>query len=184
MSDPYSKFYNSNNYTIPTTEQTYFLQNYGQVTGQYNNVTRDYNIAQGVSNPADLSTRPPRDINLRYVTVENSSPEKPVGIAITDAHYRGVPDPNANNVLFTPLGPVNFKPPPIKFSLAPGEIRHLGINTIGSPMQFIHILDLSTKAYLGDPCPFRTDANQFVLREGINKWFVQGFHRPSYAAAK
>lgn len=157
-------YYGKNNYEIPATRQDYFLKNYGRVLGEYNNVTRDYNIAQGVSHPSDLSNHILRDINIRYVTVENSSPENFVGIAVTDAHY------------MTPI-------PPIKFSLAPGEIKHLGINTIGEPMQYIHMLNLRTGLYLGDPQPFRTDANQFVLRDGINKWFVDTFHRPSYNAA-
>jgi hypothetical protein len=127
-------------------------------------VTRDYNVVQGVSHPSDLSTQVIRNYNVRYVTVENSSPHNPIGISI------------ANSFEMTPI-------PPIKFSLAPGEIRHLAINTIGGQMQYIHIIDLNSKKHVGDPYAFRTDSNQFVLRDGINKWFVTPYKRASYNAA-
>jgi len=127
------------------------------------NQVRDYNVAQGTSHPSDLTHQIIRDYNIRYVTVENSSTE-PIGVAITGSQLME-------------------QTPPVNFTLAGGEIRHIGINTIGSPMQFIHIIDLETRRHVGDPYPFRTDANQFVLRDGINKWFVQAFKRPSYRAA-
>jgi len=129
------------------------------------NQVRDYNMAQGVSHPSDLSYQIIRDINIRYITIENSSQIYPVGIAITDSPYE-------------------FHVPPINFSLAPGEIRHLGINTIGGPMQYIHILNLETGKHLGPSYPTETNSNQFVLREGINQWFVHPFHRSTYRAAK
>lgn len=127
--------------------------------------TLDYNIAQGVSNPSDLAPQIIRDINLRYVTIENSSVDNAIGIAI------------ANSYEMNPR-------PPIKFSLSPGEIRHIGVNTIGEQMQYIHMIDLVTKNHVGDPYALRTDANQFVLRDGINKWWVSPFHRPSYHATR
>ncbi len=126
------------------------------------NQVLDYNVAQGTSHPSDLTHQIIRDYNIRYVTVENSS-SRPIGVAIT-------------GVLSTD------DIPPINFSLAGGEIRHLGINSPGGPMQYIHIIDLKTKRHVGDPYAFRTDANQFVLRDGIAKWFVQAFKRPSYRA--
>ena len=127
-------------------------------------VVRDYNVAQGYTHPSDSTHQIIRDINLRYVTVENSSPYTPVGIAIADSWE---------------IHPI----PPINFSLAPGEIRHIGINPFGENMQYIHILDLKTKRHIGQPSEFRTNSNQFVLREGINKWFVDYFRRPSYTAS-
>jgi hypothetical protein len=127
-------------------------------------VVRDYNVAQGVTHPSDLTTQIIRDYNIRYVTIENSSPTTPLAVSIADSWE---------------MEP----PPPIKFTLAMGEIRHIGINTIGEPMQYIHMFSLLNKKYLGEPYPLRTDANQFVLREGINKWFVSPFRRPSYNAA-
>jgi hypothetical protein len=128
-------------------------------------ISRDYNIAQGVTHPSDLAPQIIRDINLRYITIENSSVDNAIGIAI------------ANSYEMNPR-------PPIKFSLAPGEIRHIGVNTIGEQMQYIHMIDLISKNHVGDPYALRTDANQFVLRDGINKWWVQPFHRPSYHATR
>lgn len=126
------------------------------------NVVREYNVVQGTSHPSDLSTQILRDINVRYVTVENSSPQ-PIVVAISeDYHIDQIPPKN--------------------FLLAGGQIRHIGINTIGEPMQYIHILDYQNGNRVGDPYAFRTDANQFVLRRGINKWFVQAYKRPSYRA--
>ena len=127
------------------------------------NQVRDYNVAQGSSHPSDLTHQILRDYHIRYVTVENSS-TAPIGVAITASQ-----NPE--------------QAPPINFTLAGGEIRHIGINTIGGPMQFIHIIDLRSKKHVADPYPFRTDSNQFVLRDGINKWFVQAFKRPSYSAS-
>jgi hypothetical protein len=125
------------------------------------NIVRDYNVFQGTVHPSDNQII--RDYNIRYITIENSS-AKPVGIAISEDQYSH------------PVG--------INLSLAGGEIRHLGINSIGSPMQYIHIIDLSNKTSLGTPSPFRTDGNQFVLRETVgDRWFVQVFKRPSYRAA-
>lgn len=133
----------------------YIPQNY--------NIVRDYDKAQGTTHPADLSYQIIRDYGLRYVTVQNSS-TRPIGIAITTY---------AN-------GPV----PPILFSLVGGEIKHLGVNDHGGPMQFIWMLDLQTKQPVGSPAPMRSNANDFVLRDGLNKWFVHYFRRATYAAAK
>lgn len=127
------------------------------------NHVRDYNLSQGTTHPSDLTHQIIRDYNIRYVTIENSSPENGVGIAISDDYTMTVT-------------------PPVNFTLAPGEIRHIGINPPGSPMQYVYIIDLDTRARVGDPYAFRTDSNQFVLRDGINKWFIQPFKRPSYRA--
>lgn len=128
------------------------------------NKVQEYNVLQGTSHPSDLSTQILRDINSRYITVENSSPTMTVGIAVTTSYM-------TNHL------------PPIDFYLNPGEIRHLGVNPPGDTLQSIHIINPETKYWLGDPYPLRTDANQFVLRHGINKFFVQPFKRPSYRAA-
>ncbi len=127
------------------------------------NIIRSWEMSQGVSSAQDLSYQIIRDYNIRYITVQNSSPH-PVGVGITT--YISGPTPQ------------------IRFMLAAGEIKHLGINSIGSPMQYIWLLDVQTSLPVSEPTALRTDANDFVLRNGINKWFVQFFHRPSYAAAK
>ncbi len=135
----------------------------GQVKPFFGNILQDYNIAQGTTHPSDLSIRPPRDINLRYITIENSG-VIPVCISIS---ISGLLCPS----------------PRINYCMKPGEIKHVAINPPGSPPQFLHIFDAITFKIVGDPYELRTDANQFVLRNGINKWFVQPFKRPSYRAA-
>lgn len=132
------------------------------IWGDYNTIT-DYDKLQGTTHPSDLSYQIARDINSRYITVENSSPN-PASVAITT--YLSGPTPE---VLFT---------------LAGGEIKHLGINSHGGPPQYIWILDYQTKEPVSQPTLIRSNANQLVLRDGINKWFVHFFRRPSYAAAK
>jgi len=127
------------------------------------NIVRDYDKAQGTTHPSDLSYQIIRDYGLRYVTIENSS-VRPIGIAVNT--YSS--------------GPI----PPIGFTLVGGEIKHLGVNDHGGPTQFIWILDLQTKKPVGQPSPMRSNSNQFVLRDGINKWFIHYFARPSYSAAK
>lgn len=123
------------------------------------NITRSWNEAQGFTNVADEITLIRRDINIRHVSIENSSPDNSVGIAIT-TYFEG---------------PI----PKIQFVLGCGQIKSVGINTIGGPMQFLWILDLKG-CPLGPPKDFRTDCNQFVLRQGLNKWFVQTFQNVGY----
>lgn len=129
--------------------------------GNYN-ITRDYNKLQGVTHPSDTSYQIIRDIGVRRVSVENSS-EYPVGVAITT--YVSGPTPNT------------------LFTLARGEIKHIAINSQGGPPQFLWILGYETQQPSGAPTPFRTDANQFVLRQGTNKWWVQAFKQPSFNAS-
>lgn len=124
-------------------------------------ILRDYNKAQGTTHPSDLSYSIPRNINIRYITVENSSP-RPIGIAITPYLSGPIPD--------------------ISFSLVGGEIKHLGINPQGGPPQYIWILDLNSKKPVSSPTLIRSNSNSLVLRDGMNKWFIQFYIRPSYSA--
>jgi hypothetical protein len=125
-------------------------------------ITRDWNQTQGYTHPSDEHIQIRADINVRHVSIENSS-ERPIGVAIT-TYYQG-PLPN------------------IQFVLNGGELKSVGINTIGGPMQFIHILDPQTKMPVGSPTAFRTDCNSFVLRDGLNKWYVQFFKTTGFRAA-
>jgi hypothetical protein len=123
-------------------------------------VCRDWNMAQGFSNPADETVMIRRDLNIRKVSVENSSPDQGVGCAVT-TYYEG------------PL-------PKIQFRLSPGEVKYIGINSIGSPMQFLWYVDLKSGKPLGTPIAFRTDCNQFVLRQGLQKWFCHTFQTAGF----
>lgn len=129
----------------------------------YQNITRDYEKAQGVTHPTDLSYQIPRDVNIRYITIQNSS-TRPIAFAITS--YLSGPTP------------------PILSTLVAGEIKHLGVNSHGGPPQNIWILDPQTALPVGSPTCIRSDANDLVLRDGVNKWWVNFFKRPSFAAAK
>jgi len=129
----------------------------------YHNLVRDWSKSQGFTSAQDDNIQRRRDLDVRYITIENSS-VRPVGIAIT-AYYSG------------PL-------PKRQFIVEGGEIKNLGINLPGDNMQFIWMVDPETSKPVGTPYPTHTNINSFVLRDGINKWFVQGFHRPSYAASK
>nr|QBK85734.1 MAG: hypothetical protein LCMAC101_03290 [Marseillevirus LCMAC101] len=131
-------------------------------SGSHNQVA-DYNKLQGVTNPADLSYQIRRDIGARYITVENSA-QRPTSVAITTYMYGHTP-----KTLFT---------------LHAGEIKHLAINSQGSTPQFIWILGYETGEPVSQPTLIRSNSNQLVLRDGLNKWFVQFFHRAVFAAAK
>lgn len=127
------------------------------------NHVRDFDKVQGTTHPSDLHVQIRRDVNLRYITVENSS-TRPRAVAITT--YISGPTPQ------------------ILFTLAAGEIKHLGINSQGGPPQFIWLLDVQTGMPVGASTLIRSNSNQLVIRDGLNKSFIHFFARPSYAAAK
>jgi hypothetical protein len=126
------------------------------------NIVRDWNKLQGFSSATDEHIMIRRDINVRHVSIENSS-ERPVGVAITT--YMG--------------GPL----PPRQFILQGGEVKDIGINSIGQAMQYIHLLDLETKLHVGMPQPLRTDCQSFVLRDGLNGWFIHNFKKSCFTPA-
>ncbi len=118
------------------------------------NIVRDWNKVQGMTHPSDEHIQIRRDVDVRRIAVENSS-ERVVSIAIMP-YYDG-PLPNS------------------QFTLQGGDIINVAVNNVDGPMQYIHILDPKSKKYVGKPYPLRTDSNSFVLRDGINMWFVQAF---------
>lgn len=125
------------------------------------NTVRNFNKLQGTTHPSDLHVQIRRDINNRYITVENSS-IRPIGFAIVS--YVS--------------GPV----PKILKTLLPGEIVHLGINSQGSYPQYVWILSPETSQPVSRPCLIRSTSNSLVLRDGVNKWWVDFFSRPVYSA--
>jgi len=124
-------------------------------------IVRDWNKAQGMTHPSDEVYQIRRDIGLRRISIENSSISTPVAIAIES--YFGQPP---------------FPVP--QFTLRPGQISNIGVNSIGGPMQYVYVYDVATGALLGTPAPLRTDSNSFVLSEGLNKWNVQAFKTMGY----
>ena len=142
-------------------ENTSRLYNVGNHSDKYN-IVRDFDKVQGTTHPTDLSYQIRRDIGVRYITVENSSPY-PIGVAI--------------------MPYMSGETPRINFILERGEIRHLGINSHGGPPQFIWLLDVNTKLPVGESTMTQRNSNSFVIRQGLNKYFIQLFQRPSYRAA-
>ncbi len=126
------------------------------------NIIRDYDKVQGTTHPSDLAYQILRDYNVRYINIQNSA-IRPIGVAIQS--YLSGPTPE------------------VLFSLAGGEIKHLGINSQGGPTQYIWLLDLQTGLPVATPTALRRDANAFVLRDGVNKWYISFFTFPSYNAA-
>lgn len=127
------------------------------------NIVRNWELLQGMGSVTDEHIQIRRDIDSRLVSIENSG-QRRIGIAITT--YYGDPLPV------------------IRFIMEPGEVKAIGINSQGSPMQYIHLLDPVTGLRVGPCTSFRTDCNQFVLRDGENLWFVQCFQRTAFRAAK
>lgn len=118
------------------------------------NIVRDWNKAQGMTHPSDEHIQIRRDIDIRRISVENSS-ERSISVAIMPYYDGPLPDP--------------------QFTLKGGEIKNVGVNLFDGPMQYIHILDPITKKPVGKPYALRHDANSFVLRDGVNMWLVQPF---------
>jgi hypothetical protein len=119
-------------------------------------------MIQGMTSPTDSSIQILRDINYRYITVENSS-NRPIGIAIRTYIIKSAPE--------------------IDYIIPGGAILHLNINSQGGPTQYIYLLDPQSKKLVGEPTCIMRTSNQLVLRDGLNMWFVSFFHRPTYRGA-
>ncbi len=124
------------------------------------NVVRDYNMLQGTYHPSDLAYMVIRDINVRYIIVENDSSTKNIGIAITTMSD----------------GPV----PSIQKILQPKEAVHLGINPPEQNQQYLWLLDPYTKLPVGHASVLLHNTNQFVIRQGTNKWWVSKYRMVGY----
>jgi len=121
----------------------------------------DYNKLQGTYSGPDLIDRIPRDINHRYITIENSS-DRTFACAINA-------DPNTC-------------PTKSNFLIGPNGIKELGINDLGtSSSQWLWIINPRGKP-MGPPTILDNATNQFVIRNGENVIFVQRFHRAGYKA--
>lgn len=124
----------------------------------------DYNKLNGVDHPSQNSWQIRRNIDARAITVENSS-TRPVGVAISTG------------------GCCDSFQPKMQFIIEGGEVKFLGINSYGDPLQFIHLLDPTTGKPVGHSCPLSNDSNQYVLRDGLNAWWTQRYKNTGYKAA-
>lgn len=133
----------------------------------FRNITRDTLREQGMTSIGDWSVQALRRIDTRLISVQNSSPTSAVGIAFTT--YLGG------------AGPV----PKILKVLRPGEDINISVNSRGlSDTQTLWMLDPRTGHPVGVPETLKSNANAFVLRDGLQKWFIQAYRFPSYNAAK
>jgi len=122
------------------------------------NIVKDYNKHQGVYHPTDHGIR--RSLDVRRVSIENSS-DRSIGISINRSGEESE----------------------INFVLAGGETKFVGINTVGEGSQFIILYHPVTNKRVSFPTLLSTESNAFVLRDGINNWFVQKFHYAVFNAA-
>lgn len=127
------------------------------------NIVRNYNELQGWSRPYDTIGRPPRDINGRHISIQNSS-YQPIGVAVTSY---------ADGII-----------PPVRYTMRPGQILEISINSFGDNPQWLWLLDPVTGKPVGDINDFRSDSNTLVIRQGVNQWWVDYFWFPTYAAQK
>lgn len=117
---------------------------------------------QGVSYQSQLKYQPRRVLGTKHISIENSSPTDLAHFAITNNHVEE--DASALTTI----------------TLGPGKSVQLSVNAPGETPQFIHILNKSSKYIgesfcLGPSYAIRSDAQSFVLRHGLNSWFVQPF---------
>ena len=131
-----------------------------------NNIVRDYNKVQGTVYPSDGLGRIRRDINVKYITVENSS-NRPI--------IAGISANRCNFDLDT-----SFTVP---FIVQGFETKHLGVNPVGSNDQFIRLFDMNSKMPVSDTYIIMRTINSFVLRDGQNKWWIQRFNKPDFNAS-
>jgi hypothetical protein len=127
---------------------------WGQYPKNAYNIVRSWDKVQGMTHPSDETAQIRRDINVRKISIENSS-ERNISISLMP-YYNG------------PL-------PTAQMTLKGGEIKNIAVNVVDGPIQYIHLLDPITRKPVGNPTALRTDSNSFVLRDGINMWFVQAF---------
>ena len=131
------------------------------------NITRDWNQVQGTTGVEDDLWAIRRDINVRHVSIENSSPYRSIGIAIQTYYILDLTEV-----------------PKIQFVLKPGEIKDIAINSHGDTLQYIYLLNPeSGKNYgkmVGNPSPLQTDGQQFVIRSGVNLWWTQKYKNAGY----
>jgi len=126
------------------------------------NKVQNYSMLQGVTHPSDLSYQVIRDINSRYITIENSS-NRTIGVAI--ATY------------------ICGETPKIMFLIVPGQVHHLGVNSHGEVTQYIWLINPENGLQVSDPKSIQSNANQFVCRDGINGWYIHTFKMAAYRAS-
>lgn len=127
------------------------------------NIIRNWNQVQGTTGVEDDLWKIRNDINVRHISIENSSPNHSIGIAIQTYYLLG-----------------STEVPKLQFILRPGEIRDLAVNPHGSELQYIYLLNPQTNKMVGSPSPIQSNAQQYVVRDGINKYWIDRFKSSGY----
>lgn len=124
------------------------------------NIVKDWNKVQGYTDATDEHQLIRRNINYRYVSIENATKAN-IGFSIEKS--------------------MTVKSQP-RFVLPPKGIKDLAVNeynnTYDYGIQYIRLFDGDRE--IGHPCPLTTDANEFVIRESKGHAFVHKYHRPVY----
>lgn len=154
------------------------------------NKTVDWLEAQRYSDPGEEAYVTRRDLGARRVQVDNAG-SKPVMIKITTdpktvvkwseltyPTYFTDQTPIPRGMDYEKLNASEY--PGTTFLIYPDESRFLGLNPYDGPIQFMHILDPHTGNPVGNPIELRHNAQNFVLREGIQGWFFQPFQSTGY----
>lgn len=123
----------------------------------YNKV-KNYELLQGVVHPTDHGVR--RDLSSKRISVENSG-DRPISVRIS----------------------ADFYGDEMNFTLRGGETKFVAINAVGDGAQYITLHHPITKERLSKPTVLSRESNQFVLRDGINNWFVHKFHMALFNAS-
>lgn len=116
---------------------------------------RNWNLLQGYGDVSDEIVYTRRDINSRKISIENSGYSE---VLFTISPY------------YDKIG-VNYK------KLKPHEVFYAAVNTVDDEPQYIFLISTKDKKVIGGPFQIRSDANQYVIRQGLNKWYIQPFQQ-------
>ena len=132
------------------------------------NITRNWNEVQGTTGVEDDLWKIRNSIDVRRISIENSSPNQNIGVAIQTYYILDLSEV-----------------PKIQFVLKPGEIKDIAINSHNDgEVQYIYLLyPESGKNHgkmVGSISPIQTDGQQYVIRAGLNLWWCQKFKSAGY----
>lgn len=146
------------------------------------NTVIPWNRQQGYLRASDEISVARRNIDLRRISVESSADKSYVIRITTDpivtpGKLPNPPEVQSTGPLREPWGCI-----PKEFVLHPRQTKDLGINMLGEPGQFLHILDPYTFLNVGNSQEIRTDCSSFVLRQGEAAAWFQPFLRAGLRA--
>ena len=169
---------------------------------KYFNTVKDANEVLGTSNPGDNSMWQPRHIDGRVVSIQNSS-DTDVTVEIYNSeptqnvyeptlkekpehsretyHLDGKIEKREREAFPYEQIPTLKKLNPVSVKIPAAGRRDLYINAYGSTAQFM-VIKLGEKTVSREAI-LSFDANVFVLRKGLNLWWVDKFRTPTLSAS-